>query len=182
MKNFMSSLNRVSDVFSNESVLIRNNEVSLNKNFAGLQANVRKTLIFRPKPKTSSSISPTSPVNPHPSRYTMRSGFSRSKSVNASKSSSSPYNQTEFSKSPEKQRLKSSISSRTNAAERIYKSPATQKMYEDILYGYADYLSNPTPAGAIQYESQVDPVLHVGTFDYNEVNRLGQISPLYSPP
>lgn len=184
MKNFMSSLNRASDVFSNESVLIRNNEVSLNKNFAGLQATVRKTLIVRPKPNTHSSISPKSPINPHPSRFTSRSAACRSKSENASSkpSSSLTHKQTAFSTSPDKQSKKSFPTSKTNAAERIYKSPATQKMYEDILCGYADYLSNPTPAGAIQYESQIDPVLHVGSFDYNEVNRLGKISPLYSPP
>lgn len=180
----MSSLNRVSDVFSNESVVIRNNEVSLNSHFAGLQASVRKTLIVKPKPKTVSSISPKSPINPHPSRFTSRTVPSRSKSVNPAPkpSSSLEYKQSVFFANSDKQRKKCLPTSKTNAAERIYKSPATQKMYEDILYGYEEYLSNPTPSGAIQYESQIDPVLHVGSFDYSEVNRLQQISPLYSPP
>ena len=181
MKNFMSSLNRVSDIFSNESVLIRNNEVNLNRRFAGLQDTVRRTIITKPKPKTTSStITAITPFNQHPS-HIVNSNLYRSKSVNT-KTKPSSLNQKAILPKHKIPNKNITPPLKPNAAERIYKSPATQKMYEDILYGYADYLSHPTPAGVIQYESQIDPVLHVGSFDYSEVNRFGQISPLYSPP
>ncbi|OHS95020.1 hypothetical protein TRFO_10727 [Tritrichomonas foetus] len=164
MRRFMSSLNRASNKFSNESTSIRQNEGSLDTRFLGLQNTVRKTLIVKPRLKTGQIYNAhpphvhKAPPKPPEAEDTL---FSHNKN---------PHKNHAFHAKP------------TFAASRIYQSPATQKMYEDILYGYADYLDHPTPSGMIQYESQIDPVLHVGTFENDELNQLGTIAPLYDPP
>lgn len=177
MKNFISSLNRVSNTFSNESNTIRYNEGNLDTRFVGLRSTVKKSLIMKPKPRAESSFLPNSPNNPHPPRIINRSHISHSLPISAPSQKKTNLLPS-YPQQPVKKRYPAKP---TIAAHRIYQSHATQKFYEDILYGYVDYLENPTPSGFIQYESQIDPVLHVGPFQDNELNRFGEMPPLYFP-
>ena len=68
------------------------------------------------------------------------------------------------------------------AAKRIYKSAAAQRMYEDVLEGYQEYLRYPTRSRILEYESQIDPFLHVGTFADNELSQIatGALTGVYT--
>ena len=44
-------------------------------------------------------------------------------------------------------------------------------MYEKVIEGYNDYLQHPSKIGVLEYESQVDPYLHVGSFGKDEVSK-----------
>ena len=176
MRKFVSSLNRATDRFASESSTIRDSEDKLQNKFYGIQSHVRKSLIVKPAPKTN------------PSAYSHPPHVKRAASVQKKdekiikrkyhvKTPLYPQQARFGSISNKKEKCRSSL-----AANRIYNSHATQKMYADILYGYADYLENPTPSAAVQYESQIDPILHVGRFESNEVNQTGTIVPLYTTP
>jgi hypothetical protein len=54
-------------------------------------------------------------------------------------------------------------------------------MYEDTIYGFQDYLLCPTAAGVLEYESQIDPFLHVGAFDSDELSKTTISRPIHQP-
>jgi hypothetical protein len=46
------------------------------------------------------------------------------------------------------------------------------RMLEDVLFGYEDYKTCPTKGGILEYESQIDPFLHVGAFPDDEISGI----------
>jgi hypothetical protein len=153
MRSFLESLTRVSKTFRADSDSIRNGHVSLQDQYYGLQDGVRQTLV--PKPIKLTEPRPYS----HPPHVPRRAHSRLSTPIQSVTSNVlDPYRNHSFPPEP------------IRAAPRIYRSPATQKLYSDVLDGYQDYLQHPTRHGILDYESQIDPFLHVGAFPEDELS------------
>lgn len=164
MRRFVRNLSRIADRASVDSEEIRSNENKLDKNFQNLQTNVRKALNCPPRMRLSK------PAYAHPPRVVRRAV---PKQV--------PRKQATFDdKDPNRNFALRRPS--TQAAARIYRSVAAHNMYEEVLDGYAEYLRCPTRIGLLEYESQIDPYLHVGRFSEDEVSPIetGALTGIYS--
>ena len=167
MKRFVRSLTRVANRASNDSDQIMNNEYALENNFAALQTTVRKSLMGRHKPQSAQR------VYSHPPHVQRRSQPVKRPIVQGT---------SVLMARPNPYRNFALPSHLSGAPKRIYRSPATQRMYEDVLDGYEEYLRCPTRGGILEYESQIDPYLHVGTFADDEMSQTatGALTGVYT--
>lgn len=156
MNRFMKSLSRVSAQISNESDDVRNTEYHLDDNFQSLKTNVRKSLLTKPQMQGLKG------QYAHPPTISKRMNVNKGQKAKSSlvlQKATNPYRNYAMPAKP------------TRAASRIYRSPANIEMYERVIDGYNDYLQNPSKIGILEYESQVDPYLHVGVFNKDEVSK-----------
>jgi len=61
------------------------------------------------------------------------------------------------------------------AASRIYRPKARERLQEDRLEMIDEYIKFPNPEGALELDGGVDPVLRVGTFQPDEMKWNGRI-------
>lgn len=156
MKRFMASLTRTTDEFSRESDTIRTTGTTLSSKYGTLQHIVKKSLVKR----TSQSSMSNQNSHPYPVKRSgaLQKTFGSDDQPPPSIIPEAPLRSTAFHAKP------------TTAAKLAYDPPGKQRMYEEIIEGYYDYLQNPTPAGSQMYDGQVDPFLHVGTFEESDYN------------
>lgn len=153
MNRFMKSLTRVSEQITHESDDVRNTEYTLDDNFESLKSTVRKSLLTKPQ------LQGTKTEYAHPPKVDNRKRHTKVASSLILRKDANPYRNFSLPAKP------------TQAAKRIYRSPATIEMYERVIEGYNDYLQHPSKIGILEYESQIDPYLHVGAFDKDEVSK-----------
>ena len=165
MRRFVRTMSRIADRASVDSEEIRSNESKLENSFQNLQSTVRKVLLIKPRRQS------VKPLYAHPPQVARRQASKRVQ----------PKPLPEL---PDKDPNRNFALPRpsTQAAARIYRSAATQHMYQDVVDGYQEYLLCPTRIGLLEYESQIDPYLHVGDFPADEVSQIetGAITGVYS--
>jgi hypothetical protein len=154
MRNFVSSLYRVSGNFQSESDSLRTDGDNLQDRYQDLQAQIKRTRVRRERPTGGGPYS-------HPPHISRRAGshIAASRPIGV------------FDRIPDPNRNYALPRRPCIGVNRIYQSPARQKLRDDILFGWEDYKQFPTPSGLLEYESQVDPYLHIGSFPDGELSR-----------
>ena len=178
MRRFISGLAGFARVCRSDVSNMRQQERTLARDYMSLQTSVKKTLVWqKPKLTTKEFVTPMA--------TRARTQIEEEKEPRSSDTSATELAPT---------RRTHSLSVLANpmafpvrhygmraqpckAAERIYRSKARESLREERIDMIDEYLNWHTPEIAAQLDGTIDPVLHVGKFEKNELRWKGETKP-----
>ena len=180
MRRFISGLAGFARVCRSDLSNMRQQERTLARDYRSLQTSVKKTLVWsKPKLSTKELIAPmalraktqVSEEKPCRSNEPISEGvdLSTRQRTNSMSVLAHPM--------PFPVRHYGMRAQPCKAAERIYRSKAREALREERIDMIDEYLNWHTPEIAEQLDGSVDPVLHVGNFESNELKWKGETAP-----
>lgn len=167
MQKFISELSEFAGVCKTDLSGMRDKEKSLDNNFKSLQGGVKKSILNANRPNfTKNQMSAMKQRHRlHPDERPLpRPTFSEdNETVEEESMKPMPFPTRHYALRAQPSKI----------PERFYKPKAREQLQEDRLELIDEYMKYPTPNIAKNLDGRVDPVLHVGVFDPNELHWTG---------